>query len=204
MFNFNNQLQQIKFQIDNLKLQIANIEMQNNNMNASFQGEQLMNLGIQMFNTGLNSFNFGKSLSTSSFDNYYIQLKNISEQIINIINEYEGSIQQMQMMMMQQNQLMQAQMMNQNNFNNQENFAIKKMKMNLRFEIDDFCNTRITIICDLRTKIKDALEIFSTRVGKNKEQFIFICNGSNLDYNDNRKIEKIFSDFPRIWVISKK
>ena len=95
-------------------------------MNASFQGEQLMNLGIQMFNTGLNSFNFGKSLSTSSFDNYYIQLKNISEQIINIINEYEGSIQQMQMMMVQQNQLMQAQMMNQNNFNNQENFAIKK------------------------------------------------------------------------------
>ena len=141
MFNFNNQLQQIKFQIDNIKLQITNIEMQNNNMNASFQGEQLMNLGIQMFNTGLNSFNFGKSLSTSSFDNYYIQLKNISQQIINIINEYEGSIQQMQMMMVQQNQLMQAQMMNQNNFNNQENFAIKKM--NLTFEIIDSYGTKL-------------------------------------------------------------
>ena len=200
MFNFNNQLQQIKFQIDNLKLQITNIEIQNNNMNASFQGEQLMNLGIQMFNTGLNSFNFGKSLSTSSFDNYYIQLKNISQQIINIINEYEGSIQQMQMMMVQQNQLMQAQMINQNNFNNQENFAIKKM--NLTFEIKDSKGTIINIICNHGTKIKDALEMFSTRVGKNKEQFKFLYNEHTLDYNDNRKIEQLFP--PRIWVFSKK
>ena len=201
MFNFNNQLQQIKFQIDNIKLQITNIEIQNNNMNASFQGEQLMNLGIQMFNTGLNSFNFGKSLSTSSFDNYYIQLKNISEQIINIINEYEGSIQKMQMMMMQQNQLMQAQMMNQNNFNNQENFATEKK--NLTFEIKDGHKQAINIICDIRTKFKDALEMFSTRVGKNKVQFIFLYNGHTLDYNDNRKIEKLFSSVPKIWVIPK-
>ena len=201
MFNFNNQLQQIKFQIDNLKLQITNIEIQNNNMNASFQGEQLMNLGIQMFNTGLNSFNFGKSLSTSSFDNYYIQLKNISQQIINIINEYEGSIQQMQMMMMQQNQLMQAQMMNQNNFNNQENFATEKK--NLTFEIDDGCDTRINIICDLRTKIKDALEMFSTRVGKNKEQFEFLYNGRILDNNDDREIEQLSSGDPKIYALLK-
>ena len=169
-------------------------------MNASFQGEQLMNLGIQMFNTGLNSFNFGKSLSTSSFDNYYIQLKNISEQIINIINEYEGSIQQMQMMMMQQNQLMQAQMMNQNNFNNQENFATEKK--NLIFEIKDDHKETINIICDLRTKIKDALEIFSTRVGKNKGQFMFVYNGSILDYIDNRKIE-LFSGDLRISAVPK-
>ena len=201
MFNFNNQLQQIKFQIDNLKLQITNIEIQNNNMNASFQGEQLMNLGIQMFNTGLNSFNFGKSLSTSSFDNYYIQLKNISQQIINIINEYEGSIQQMQMMMMQQNQLMQAQMMNQNNFNNQENFAIKKM--NLTFEIKDVCDTNINIVCNHGTKIKDALEMLSTRVGKNKEQFEFLYNGRRLDNNDDREIEQLFSDKTRICALLK-
>ena len=170
-------------------------------MNASFQGEQLMNLGIQMFNTGLNSFNFGKSLSTSSFDNYYIQLKNISEQIINIINEYEGSIQQMQMMMVQQNQLMQAQMMNQNNFNNQENFAIKKM--NLTFEIKDGYDTKINIVCNHGTKIKDALEMFSTRVGKNKEQFEFLYNGRRLDNNDDREIEQLFSDNTRICALLK-
>ena len=71
-------------------------------------------------------------------------------------------------------------------------------------EIDDFCNTRINIICDRGTKIKDALEMFSTRVGKNKVQFIFLYNGGKLDYNDNRKIEQLFSGVPRIWVIPKK
>ena len=60
-------------------------------------------------------------------------------------------------------------MMNQNNFNNQENFAIKKM--NLTFEIKDSYGTNINIVCNHGTKFKDALEIFSTRVGKNKEQF---------------------------------
>ena len=93
-------------------------------------------------------------------------------------------------------------MMNQNNFNNQENFAIKKM--NLTFEIKDSYGTKINIVCNHGTKIKDALEMFSTRVAKNKERFIFLYNGSKLDYNDNRKIEKLFSDFPRIWVILKK
>ena len=93
-------------------------------------------------------------------------------------------------------------MMNQNNFNNQENFAIKKM--NLTFEIKDGYGTKINIVCNHGTKIKDALEMFSTRVGKNKEQFIFLYNGDKLDYNDNRKIEQLFSGVPRIWVISKK
>ena len=46
-----------------------------------------------MFNTGLNSFTLGKDISMSSLDNYYIQLKNISEQINNIINLHNNSIQ---------------------------------------------------------------------------------------------------------------
>ena len=93
-------------------------------------------------------------------------------------------------------------MMNQNNFNNQENFAIKKM--NLIFEIKDGYGTKINIVCNHGTKIKDALEMFSTRVGKNKVQFIFLYDGHTLDYNDNRKIEQLFSGDPRIWVIPKK
>ena len=92
-------------------------------------------------------------------------------------------------------------MMNQNNFNNQENFATEKK--NLTFEIKDGHKEAINIICDIRTKIKDALEIFSTRVGKNKEQFIFICNGSKLDYNDNRKIEQLSFGAPKILAIPK-
>ena len=46
--------------------------------------------------------------------------------------------------------------------------------------------------------------MFSTRVGKNKEQFIFLYDGCKLDYNENRKIEQLFSGVPEIWVIPKK
>ena len=196
MNNFNIQYQTIKSQIDILKLQIANIEMQYNNMNVPFQGEQLLNLAIQMFNIGLNSFNLGKSLSMSSLDNYYIQLKNISEQLLNIINAYEISNQQMQMMIMQQNPLIQA-----HNFNIQENYETKKM--NLIFEIQSGVRTKVNIACNHGTKIKDALEIFSNKIGINKNHFQFIINGQRIDYNDNRKIEQVFAFHGLIIVLEK-
>ena len=191
MNNLNIQLQSIKSQIDNMKLQIINIEMQSNNINAFLNGEQLMNLGIQMFNTGLNSFNIGKSISASSFDNYYIQLKYISEQISNIIKTYEYSIQQMQMMF-QQNQLMKEQMINRNNVNIQLNNQAKIM--NLTFENEYNRLNVINIICIYGTKIREALEMFSNRMGKNKNQFKFFYKLNYLDYNDDRKIEDVFSD----------
>ena len=107
----------------------------------------------------------------------------------------------MQMMMFQQqNQLMQAQIMNQDDFSNQEKFDTEKM--NLTFEVKDGHDIRINIICNYGTKIKDALEMFSTRIGKNKEQFIFFYNGHTLDYNDNRKIEQLVGD-PRIEALLK-
>ena len=196
MNNFNIQFQTIKSQIDILKLQIANIEMQYNNMNVPFQGEQLLNLGIQMFNIGLNSFNFGKSISISSLDNYYIQLKNISEQLLNIINAYEISNHQMQMMIMQQNPLMQA-----HNFNIQEKYETKKM--NLLFQIANSSGTKVNIVCNHGTKIKDAFEIFSNKIGLNKNHFQFIVNGQRIDYNDNRKIEQFFEFEGRIIVLEK-
>ena len=185
------QLQLIKSQIENMRTVITNIEMQNNIMNASFQGEQLKDLGIQMFNTGLNTFNLGKSLSVSLFDNYIIQLKNISEQISFIINTYNTSNQQMQMMMMeQQNQFMQAQIMNQNINNIQENIEIKKK--NIMFVIKNGHDPMIPITYNFGTKIKDALEIFSNKIGKNKNQLNFRYNGRYINYNDERKVEEAF------------
>ena len=197
------QLQLIKSQIENMRTVITNIEMQNNIMNASFQGEQLKDLGIQMFNTGLNTFNLGKSLSVSSFDNYIIQLKNISEQISFIINTYNTSNQQMQMMMMeQQNQFMQAQIMNQNINNIQENIEIKKMS--IVFVIRNGHDPVITITYNFGTKIKDALEIFSNKIGKNKNQLNFHYNGRYINYNDERKVEEVFAGgIPSINVFEK-
>ena len=199
------QLQIIKSQIENMRTVITNIEMQNNIMNASFQGEQLKDLGIQMFNTGLNTFNLGKSLSVSLFDNYIIQLKNISEQISFIINTYNTSNQQMQMMMEQQNQFMQAQIMNQNINNIQENIEIKKM--NIVFDIINGINGHdpmIPITYNFETKIKDALEIFSNKIGKNKNQLNFRYNGRYINYDDERKVEEVFGGgVPRIYVFEK-
>ena len=196
------QLQLIKSQIENMRTVITNIEMQNNIMNASFQGEQLKDLGIQMFNTGLNTFNLGKSLSVSSFDNYIIQLKNISEQISFIINTYNTSNQQMQMMMEQQNQFMQAQIMNQNINNIQENIEIKKM--NIMFVIKNGHDPVIPTIYNFGTKTKDALEIFSNKIGKNKNQLNFYYNGRYINYNDERKVEEVFAgDFPTVVVFEK-
>ena len=185
------QLQLIKSQIENMRTVITNIEMQNNIMNASFQGEQLKDLGIQMFNTGLNTFNLGKSLSVSLFDNYIIQLKNISEQISFIINTYNTSNQQMQMMMEQQNQFMQAQIMNQNINNIQENIEIKIK--NIVFVIKNGNDPMIPITYNFGTKIKDALEIFSNKIGKNKNQLNFNYNGRYINYNDERKVEEVFT-----------
>ena len=192
----------IKSQIENMRTVITNIEMQNNIMNASFQGEQLKDLGIQMFNTGLNTFNLGKSLSVSLFDNYIIQLKNISEQISFIINTYNTSNQQMQMMMMeQQNQFMQAQIMNQNINNIQENIEIKKMS--IVFVIRNGHDPVITITYNFGTKIKDALEIYLNKIGKNKNQLNFYYNG-RINYDDERKVEEVFGGgVPRIYVFEK-
>ena len=202
MNSFNMQLQLIKSQIENMRTVITNIEMQNNIMNASFQGEQLKDLGIQMFNTGLNTFNLGKSLSVSLFDNYIIQLKNISEQISFIINTYNTSNQQMQMMMEQQNQFMQAQIMNQNINNIQENIEIKKM--NIMFVIKNGHDPVIPIIYNFGTKTKDALEIFSNKIGKNKNQLNFRYNGRYINYDDERKVEEVFGGgVPRIYVFEK-
>ena len=80
------QIQEIKSQIINMKLRIENIEMQNNNMINSI-GEQLLMLSFDMFNNGIKTYNLGKKL-TMNFDKYFEQIKNISNQINNLINSY--------------------------------------------------------------------------------------------------------------------
>ena len=103
------QIQEIKSQIINMKLRIENIEMQNNNMINS-TGDQLLMLSFDMFNNGIKTYNLGKKL-TKNFDKYFEQIKNISNQINNLINSYylEKQLQMAQQQMAQQ-QMMQQQM----------------------------------------------------------------------------------------------
>ena len=83
-------------------------------------------------------------------------------------------------------------MINRNNVNIQLNNQAKIM--NLTFENEYNRLNVINIICIYGTKIREALEMFSNRMGKNKNQFKFFYKLNYLDYNDDRKIEDVFSD----------
>ena len=186
MDNFIFQIQSIKSQIDNMKMQISNIEMQYDNMNMQFQGEQLINLGIKMLNTGLNSFNLGLGKAMTSLDGYFTQMKNISQQIINLININENMLQPKMM----QQQFMQFPIMNQLNMQNpNEKFEQKKMNISL-----EGISRKINSIFNYGTKIKEVIENFSQRIGKSKYNYSFLFNGYTLDYNDERKIEDVLFD----------
>ena len=186
MDNFNFQIQSIKSQIDNMKLQISNIEMQYNNMSMKFQGDQLINLGIQMLNTGLNLFNLGMSKAKTILDCYFTQMKNISQQIINLININENMLQPKMM----QQQFMQFPIMNQLNMQN-FNEKFEQKKMNISLELN---SRKINSIFNYGTKIKEVIENFSQRIGKSKYNYSFLFNGNTLDYNDERKIEDVLFD----------
>ena len=184
MDNFIFQIQSIKSQIDNMKMQISYIEMQYDNMNMQFQGEQLINLGIQMLNTGLNSFNLGLGKAMTSLDGYFTQMKNISQQIINLININENMLQPKMM----QQQFMQFPIMNQLNMQNpNEKFEQKKINISLGLRN----GTRLNSVFNYGTKIKEVIENFSQRIGISKYNYSFLFNGNILDYNDERKIEDV-------------
>ena len=187
-------IQSIKSNIDIISTQITNIISQYNN--SQFQVDQLINLGIEMLNTGIYSFNLGKSKSMSYLDNYYIQLKNISEEINNMIKSYEAKLQQ---------QMMQEQMMNQfninNNFEEKTNILNSNKKMNINFEFLD--GKKINFKCDYGTKIKDMFVKFEKRTLKSKNDFFFILYGKPLNFNDERIIENTFPDGILIRAIEK-
>ena len=185
----NIQIQTIKSQIENMKLQIDNISMQNNMlmMNAPI-GDQLINLSIQILNTGIQTFNIGKALMMNmNMDNYYEQLKKVSEQINTMINDY--SMQQQQIMMLQQ-MMMQQQMMV------KQQFPRINVKFNNRGMIS-------LIHFKIGTKVKEALKQYIERYYgiQNNKKLIFLFNGKIINQNELEAVEKyFFSDFADIRV----
>ena len=185
MDNFFINIQSIKSHIDDMSQQITKIISQYNNF--QFQTDQLINLGIQMLNTGIYSFNLGKKQSISSLDYYYIQLKNISEQINNIIKSNETSLQQSMML----EQVMQDQIINQIDIDNYVEFDqsifISDEKKNITFELLD--GNKINLILNNGMQIRDIFDEFEKRILKSKYIFNFILNGHILDYNDETLID---------------
>ena len=93
------------------------------------QGEQLLNLSIQILNKGIQAFNTGKNHIILSIDNSYKQLKNISNMINSILDEYNNNQMKIQIM---QNQMMQQAMMNQQMLMQQQMNLKKNMIIHLK------------------------------------------------------------------------
>ena len=184
----NIQIQTIKSQIENMKLQIDNISIQNNNMfmmNAPIGG-QLINLSMQMLNTGIQTFNIGKTMMMNmSIDNYYEQLKKVSEQINNILNEYNM---QQQMMMLQQMMMQQQIQENQN----QANIDNKSPKINLRF--DQPSGKRSPMSFKYGTRVYEALNQYIERtIGYPNDKIFFVYNANRIDRNEPKTVEEFFN-----------
>ena len=208
----NIQIQSLKSQIEHMKLQIDNIVMQNNNMNMMINNpiyEQLVNLSIQMLNTGIQAFNIGKKMIFNK-DKFYGQLKIISEQINQIINENDVRQQQMMMqqmqqqMMMQQQMIMQQQMMaNQQVMAHRQLIALYQENANINIEFinvlfqDNVLGGKTRVITmKIGTTIKELLNKYIKQYhGNINFQLKFLYNARRLEINEERKIEDVFKNF---------
>ena len=60
---------------------------------------------------------------------------------------------------------------------------------------------KVTIQCDIETRIKDSFEKFSNKIGKSKNNFTFQKDDIKLALDDVRKIKDIIYDSREIIVI---
>ena len=187
------QIQEIKSQIINMNLRIENIEMQNNNMINSI-GDQLLMLSFDMFNNGIKTYNLGKKL-TMNFDKYFEQIKNISNQINNLINSYylekqlKMAQQQMAQQQMMQQQMMQHQMMKQQ----MAQPKINDWKTVSAVFRDHTGLTSFKI--ETEKTLKELFDEYMEKVyGYNNSKIAFIYNTKRIDRNSNTKIKDYFSN----------
>ena len=183
----NIQIETLKSQIENMKLQIDNISMQNNNMfmmNAPIGG-QLINLSMQMLNTGIQTYNIGKSIMLNmNMDNYYEQLKKVSEQINTMLNEYN-----MQQQMIMQQQMMMQQQIQQNQ--NQANEDDEPEQVNLEF--DNYRGKPSIMKFKYGTKVYEALNQYIEKTyGYQNIKISFTYNSRYIDRNEPKTVEKFF------------
>ena len=183
------QIQSIKSQIENIKLQVDNIEMQSNNMlmmNNNSINEQILNLSIQMFNAGIQAFNTGKNMNMMmNMQNFYNQLKKISEQIHLILNE--NSLQLFPHHIMMQPQMQAPQIL------------IPQEIMNLKF--DNTKGWKIIINIGSESTVEEALNKFINQAyGTNNKKLVFLYNARAIKRDEQRKIKDFFNGSTLAWI----
>ena len=176
-----------------MNLRIENIEMQNNNMINS-TGDQLLMLSFDMFNNGIKTYNLGKKL-TMNFDKYFEQIKNISNQINNLIDSYylekqlKMAQQQMAQQQMMQQQMMQHQMMKQQ----MAQPKINDWKTVVAGFKDHTGLTSFKI--ETEKTLKELFDEYMEKIyGYNNSKIAFIYNAKRIDRNSNKKIKDYFSN----------
>ena len=161
-----------------MNLRIENIEMQNNNMINS-TGDQLLMLSFDMFNNGIKTYNLGKKL-TKNFDKYFEQIKNISNQINNLINSYYLEKQ----LKMAQQQMMKQQMAQP---------KINDWKTVVAGFKDHTGLTSFKI--ETEKTLKELFDEYMEKIyGYNNSKIAFIYNAKRIDRNSNKKIKDYFSN----------
>ena len=180
------QIQSIKSQIENMKLQIDNIEMQSNNnmmFNPSMIYEQILNISIQMFNAGIQAFNIGKNMvMMMNMQNFYNQLKKISEQIHLILNE--NSMQQFPQQIMMQPQMQAPQIL-----------IPQEQIMSLRFENPK--GWKIIINIGFESTVEEAINKFIHKAyGSCNKKLVFLYNANEIKRDEQRKIKDFFNRSP--------
>ena len=200
------QIQSLKTQIENIKLQIDNIEIQYNNkyiglqagnlMTESLIGEQLFNLSIQLLNSGINSFNIGKKINLD-YDNYLNKLKQISQQINELIEE--NNFQPIQPLYMMPPPI----------YINNQTRIIRNPNSNHRKNIvfDDRSGEIINIQAEYGITVAELLEkyyerLYSRNINNIMYKIKFLYDGQTLEDNDLRKVENVFkSNVANIWAL---
>ena len=207
----NIQIQTLKSQIENMKLQIDNISMQNNNMlmkNTPISS-QLINLSIQMLNTGIQTFNIGKTMMIDmNMDNFYEQLKKVSEQINTMINEYKMQMMLQQQMMIQQQIMLQQQMAMQNQMMMQQQIKENQNQLNdngkseyINITFNHPYKENLTLTFKSEIKVKEALNKYIERIdGYPNDKIAFFYNAKKIDRNELRTIGEFFNYFPNVWI----
>ena len=213
----NNIIQNVCFQMKNIEIQFNNLLVQTQNYGLQNTICQTQDLGFQMINIGIQlldifttrSNNINTFMIKQQIQNMISQMQNI-EMKINIKNKNE--INNNMMMMKKPN------MMNIFESNNSMGDIINRSNENICFEqketIEKYNATfiqqtgiRTYLILDKETTIKEMIELYLNRIGKeltNLKNSHFSFNGNKLDIDSNQSINEIFEEIsnPLIYSLS--
>ena len=211
----NNIIQNVCFQMKNIEIQFNNLLVQTQNYGLQNTICQTQDLGFQMINIGIQlldifttrSNNINTFMIKQQIQNMISQMQNI-EMKINIKNEMNNNMMMRQipnMMNIFESNNSMGDIINRSN----ENLCFKQKETIKKYNATFIQQTgiRINLILDKETTIKEMIELYLNRIGKeltNLKNSHFSFNGNKLDIDSNQSINEIFEEIsnPLIYSLS--